>query len=434
MSQTIQIKKSHRLFERAKQVIPGGVNSPARSCQAVGAMPVFIKGADGAYIHDVDGESYIDYVCSWGPMVLGHKHPQVMEAMEHALAHGISFGAPCPGEVEMAELICKSVESIEMIRMVNSGTEATMSALRLARAYTKKSMIIKFDGCYHGHADSLLIKAGSGLATLGIASSAGVPEELAKLTLSLPYNDLDAVKKTFKEKKDIAAIILEPIVGNAGLILPQPGFLEGLRELCTANGALLIFDEVMTGFRVARGGAQELYKIKPDLTCLGKIIGGGLPVGAYGGKKEIMKMISPEGDVYQAGTLSGNPLAMAAGLAQLKVLQSPLPYKMLEANTNRLAEGLKNLAEKAEYKKFNMQIAHVTGMITVFFTKEEVTDFEKAKTSNLDIFAKVWHSLMQNGIYWPPSQFEAAFLSTVHSKQNIDDTVKAFETALSKLN
>jgi glutamate-1-semialdehyde 2,1-aminomutase len=433
MSQTIQIKKSHRLFERAKQVIPGGVNSPARSCQAVGAMPVFIKSADGAYIHDVDGETYIDYVGSWGAIILGHRHPQVMEAIEYALAHGTSFGAPCPAEVEMAELICKTMPSIEMIRMVNSGTEATMSALRLARAYTKKSIIIKFDGCYHGHSDSLLVKAGSGLATLGIASSPGVPEELIKLTISLPYNNLEVVRKAFKDKKDIAAIIVEPIVGNAGLILPQPGFLEGLREICTANGALLIFDEVMTGFRVALGGAQEIYKIKPDLTCLGKVIGGGLPVGAYGGRKEIMQMIAPAGDVYQAGTLSGNPLAMAAGLAQLKVLQSPLAYKMLETNTGRLAEGLKSLADKPSGKKVNMQVVHTTGMITVFFTKEEVIDFEKAKTSNLDVFAKVWRVLMQHGVYWPPSQFEAAFLSTVHSKEDIDNTIKAFETALSQI-
>jgi glutamate-1-semialdehyde 2,1-aminomutase len=433
MSQTIHIKKSHRLFERAKLIIPGGVNSPARSCQAVGAVPVFIKSADGPYIHDVDGETYIDYVGSWGPMILGHRHPQVMEALENALAFGTSFGAPCAAEVEMAELICKSMENIEMVRMVSSGTEATMSAIRLARAYTKKSTIVKFDGCYHGHADSLLIKAGSGLATLGIASSAGVPEELAKLTVSLPFNDLDAVKKTFKEKKDIAAVILEPIVGNSGLILPQPGFLEGLRELCTANGALLIFDEVMTGFRVALGGAQQLYKIKPDLTCLGKIIGGGLPVGAFGGRKDIMEMVAPLGDVYQAGTLSGNPLAMAAGVAQLKVLQSPLPYKRLEASTARLAEGLNKLVEKADAKKVNMQVAYVTGMITVFFTKEKVTDFEKAKTCDLEVFSKVWHVLMQNGIYWPPSQFEAAFLSVVHSKENIDNTIKAFETAISQL-
>ena len=346
MSEAVQIKKSHRLFERAKQVIPGGVNSPARACVAVGANPVFIKSADGAYLHDVDGETYIDYVGSWGPMILGHRHPYVMEAIEHAIAHGTSFGAPCPAEVELAELVCKTVDSIEMVRMVNSGTEATMSAIRLARAYTKKSIIIKFDGCYHGHGDSFLINAGSGLATLGIASSPGVPEEIAKLTVSIPYNNLDAVKNTFKEHKDIAAVILEPIVGNAGLILPKDGFLEALRDLCTKHNTLLIFDEVMTGFRVARGGAQELYKIKPDLTCLGKIIGGGLPVGAYGGTKEIMEMIAPQGKVYQAGTLSGNPLAMAAGVAQLNYCKSPLTYKMLESNTNRLADGLKAIKSK----------------------------------------------------------------------------------------
>ncbi len=429
MSETVQIKKSHRLFERAKQVIPGGVNSPVRSFLAVGTTPIFIKSADGAYLYDVDGETYVDYVGSWGPMVLGHRHPHVMEALEHALAHGTSYGAPCPDEVEIAELICKTMPSIEMVRMVNSGTEATMSAVRLARAYTKKSTIIKFNGCYHGHGDSFLIEAGSGLATLGIANSPGVPESIAKLTISLPYNNLDAVKKAFKEQKDIAAIILEPIVGNAGLIMPKPGFLEGLRELCTANDAVLIFDEVMTGFRVAKGGAQELYKIKPDLTCLGKIIGGGLPVGAYGGKKEIMEMIAPSGKVYQAGTLSGNPLAMAAGLAQLELLQSPLSYKMLETNTNRLAEGLKAIKSK----KVPLQIVHTTGMITVFFTKEPVIDLETAKTSDLDMFAKVWRHLIHNGIYWPPSQFEAAFLSTVHSKHDIDKTIQAFETAIAQL-
>ena len=429
MAETVQIKKSHRYFERAKQVIPGGVNSPARSFTAVGGHPVFIKSADGAYLYDVDGETYVDYVGSWGPMILGHKHPHVMEAIEEALARGTSFGAPCLAEVEIAELICKMMPNIEMVRMVNSGTEATMSALRLARAYTKKDIIIKFNGCYHGHADSLLIEAGSGLATLGIASSPGVPEVLAKLTISLPYNNLEAVQKAFKEHKDIAAVILEPIVGNAGLIKPKPEFLEGLRELCTKHDALLIFDEVMTGFRVAPGGAQELYKIKPDLTCLGKIIGGGLPVGAYGGKKEIMEMIAPVGKVYQAGTLSGNPLAMAAGLAQLQLLQSPLTYKMLETNTNRLVEGLKAIKSK----KIPLQVAHVNGMITVFFTKEPVIDLETAKTSNLDTFAKVWRHLIQNGIYWPPSQFEAAFLSTVHSKADIDKTIEAFETAVSNL-
>jgi glutamate-1-semialdehyde 2,1-aminomutase len=429
MSETVQIKKSHRLFERAKQVIPGGVNSPARSCSAVGCSPIFIKSADGAHLHDVDGESYVDYVGSWGPMILGHRHPYVMEAIEHALAHGTSFGAPCAAEVEIAELICKTINSIEMVRMVNSGTEATMSALRLARAYTNKSILIKFDGCYHGHGDSFLINAGSGLATLGIASSPGVPEEIAKLTISLPYNNLEAVTKAFKEHKDIAAIIVEPIVGNAGLILPKPKFLEGLRELCTTNGALLIFDEVMTGFRVSKGGAQELYKIKPDLTCLGKIIGGGLPVGAYGGKKEIMEMIAPVGKVYQAGTLSGNPLAMAAGLAQLKLLQSPFTYKMLESNTNRLVEGLKAIKSK----KIPLQVAHTNGMITVFFTKEPVTDLESAKSSDTEMFAKVWRHLLKEGIYWPPSQFEAAFMSTVHSKQDIDKTIQSFETAIANL-
>ncbi len=429
MSQPIQIKKSLRLFERAKEVIPGGVNSPVRACIAVNSSPIFIKSADGAYLHDVDGDSYIDYIGSWGPMILGHKHPDVMQALEDALARGTSYGAPCPGEVEMAELVCKIMPSIEMVRMVNSGTEATMSAIRLARAYTEKSAIVKFTGCYHGHGDSFLIEAGSGLATLGITSSPGVPESLAKLTISLPFNNLEAVQAIFKERKDIAAIILEPIVGNAGLILPKPGFLEGLRELCTANGALLIFDEVMTGFRVSRGGAQEMYKIKPDLTCLGKVIGGGLPVGAYGGKKEIMQMIAPLGKVYQAGTLSGNPLAMAAGLAQLRQLQSALPYKILEANTNRLAEGLKAIKSK----KTPIQVVHTTGMITVFFTKETVLDFESAKTCNLESFAKVWRHLLQEGVYWPPSQFEAAFLSTVHSKQDIDHTIKAFETAISAL-
>ncbi len=430
MPDTIQIKKSHRLFERAKQVIPGGVNSPVRSCLAVGGTPTFIKSADGAYLHDVDGDTYIDYVGSWGPMVLGHRHPHVMEALEHALQHGTSYGAPCPAEVELAELVCKTMPNIEMVRMVNSGTEATMSAVRLARAYTNKSTILKFNGCYHGHGDSFLVEAGSGLATLGLANSPGVPESIAKLTISVSYNNLDAVKKAFAEHKDIAAIILEPVVGNAGLILPKPEFLEGLRELCTTNDALLIFDEVMTGFRVSKGGAQELYKIKPDLTCLGKIIGGGLPVGAYGGKKEIMEMIAPSGKVYQAGTLSGNPLAMAAGLAQLRILQSPLTYKMLESNTNRLADGLKAIKSN---KKFPIQVAHVTGMITVFFTKEPVIDLETAKTCDTEAFAKVWRHLLQNGVYWPPSQFEAAFMSTVHSKQDIDKTIEAFEKALGEL-
>lgn len=409
--------------------MPGGVNSPARSCKAVESDPVFIGRADGAYLYDVDGESYIDYVGSWGPMILGHKHPRVHEAIEDALQRGTSYGAPCVAEVQLAELVCQLVKSIEMVRMVNSGTEATMSAIRLARAFTKKSTIIKFDGCYHGHADSFLVKAGSGLATLGISSSPGVPEALSKLTVSLPYNDLGEVKKAFETNQDIAAVIVEPIVGNAGLILPEKGYLEGLSELCTKNGALLIFDEVMTGFRVARGGAQELYGIKPDLTCLGKIIGGGLPVGAYGGRRDIMEMVAPLGSVYQAGTLSGNPLAMAAGYAQLKALESPLVYEVLDKKTKQLAEGLKQLSSK----KVPMQVASATGMLTVFFTKNPVTDFASAQASDTATFAKVWKMLLQKGVYWPPSQYEAAFISIVHSKQDIEQTVKAFEDSISKL-
>lgn len=409
--------------------MPGGVNSPARSCKAVESDPIFIGRADGAYVYDVDGDSYIDYVGSWGPMILGHKHPRVHEAIEDALQRGTSYGAPCVAEVQLAELVCQLVKSIEMVRMVNSGTEATMSAIRLARAFTKRSTVVKFDGCYHGHADSFLVKAGSGLATLGISSSPGVPEALSKLTVSLPYNDLGEVKKAFETNQDIAAVIVEPIVGNAGLILPEKGYLEGLSELCTKNGALLIFDEVMTGFRVARGGAQELYGIKPDLTCLGKIIGGGLPVGAYGGRRDIMEMVAPLGSVYQAGTLSGNPLAMAAGYAQLKALESPLVYEVLDKKTKQLAEGLKQLSSK----KMPLQVASVTGMLTVFFTKNPVTDFASAQASDTATFAKVWKMLLQKGVYWPPSQYEAAFISLVHSKQDIEQTIKAFEDSISKL-
>lgn len=429
MTQTVHISKSRRLFDRAKQVIPGGVNSPVRSLKAVDSDPLFIARADGAYLFDVDGDSYIDYVGSWGPMILGHRHPRVLEAIEDALQHGTSYGAPCPAEVQLAELICALMKSIEMIRMVNSGTEATMSAIRLARAFTKKSIVVKFDGCYHGHGDSFLVKAGSGLATLGISSSLGVPDGLAKLTISLPFNDLDAVKKCFESKDDIAAVIVEPIVGNAGLILPEKGFLEGLKELCTKHGALLIFDEVMTGFRVARGGAQELYGIKPDLTCLGKIIGGGLPVGAYGGRRDLMEMVAPLGNVYQAGTLSGNPLAMAAGIAQLKTLESPLIYEVLDKRTKLLAEGLRQLSSK----KVPLQVTSVTGMLSVFFTKTPVTDFASAQSSDTALFAKVWRTLLQKGIYWPPSQYESAFVSAVHSKQDIDQTVKAFEESIAKL-
>lgn len=421
--------KSHALFERAQKVIPGGVNSPVRACLSVDSSPLFIERADGAFMFDVDGNSYIDYVGSWGAMILGHRHPRVLEAIEDALYASTSFGAPTRAEVEMAELVSRLVPSMEMVRMVNSGTEACMSALRLARAFTGRSMLIKFDGCYHGHADSFLIKAGSGLATLGISSSPGVPEELAKMTLSLPYNDLSAVEKAFKDHPDkIAAVFIEPIIGNAGLILPGDNYLSGLSKLCTANGALLVFDEVMTGFRVALGGAQARYSIKPDLTCLGKVIGGGLPVGAYGGRKDVMEKIAPQGNVYQAGTLSGNPLAMSAGLAQLKAMQTPGTYERLEEKTAMLASGIEEIIKKT---KTSASVVHVCGMICLFFSNKPVDDFESAKTCDTKKFAQFWQELAKKGIYWPPSQFESAFVSLEHGKNEIDATLTAIKEILS---
>lgn len=419
--------RSQRLFERAKKVMPGGVNSPARACRAVDSDPVFIARADGPYLIDIDDTEYLDYVLSWGPMILGHRHPRLLEAFETALSHGTSYGAPCKDEVELAELVSELLPSMEMVRMVNSGTEACMSAIRLARAFTRRDMIIKFDGCYHGHADGFLVKAGSGLATHGISSSPGVPEEITKLTVSIPFNDLDAVTKAFQENKDeIAAVIIEPIVGNAGLINPNEGYLEGLRELCTKHKALLIFDEVMTGFRVAKGGAQRLFNVTPDLTCLGKIIGGGMPVGAYGGRRDIMEMVAPQGSVYQAGTLSGNPLAMAAGLAQLKVLRSEKIYGELKENTEKLVDGIKNAIKE---HGVNATVSHTCGMLTVFFAKNEVTNFEEAQKADTEMFAKVWKELLNQGVYWPPSQFEAAFLSTMHTKRIIEQTIEAFDKA-----
>ena len=423
--------KSEALYERARAVIPGGVNSPARAMKAVESDPLFIARADGAYLFDVDGGEYIDYVGSWGPMILGHRHPRVLAAIESELRNGTSYGAPCRLEVEMAELVGKLVPSMEMVRMVNSGTEATMSALRLARAYTGKKRLIKFDGCYHGHGDSFLVKAGSGLATLGISSSPGVPEEFSSLTVSIPYNDVDALNEAFEKHDDIAAVIFEPVVGNAGVILPEQKFLKALRELTEANKALLICDEVMTGFRVALGGAQQMYDIKPDLTCLGKIIGAGLPVGAYGGKKEIMERVAPSGDVYQAGTLSGNPLAMAAGLAQLQALREKPPYEKLTKITDKLAEKIAEAASSARGPK--VTINHVCGMISVFITDEKVVDFDSAAKSDTTLFGKLWRALLEEGVYWPPSQFEAAFPSTMHSDKEIDATAKAFEAAFKSL-
>ncbi|HEY9793155.1 MAG TPA: glutamate-1-semialdehyde 2,1-aminomutase [Candidatus Obscuribacterales bacterium] len=421
--------KSDNWFERAQKVMPGGVNSPVRSCKAVGATPVFMHRADGANIWDIDGNQYLDYCGSWGAMIMGHRFHRVQEALELALINGTSFGAPTPTEAEMAELVCKLMPSIEMVRMVNSGTEATMSAIRLARAFTKRDMIIKFDGCYHGHGDSFLIKAGSGLATLGISSSPGVTEEVAKLSISVAYNDLSAVEKAFKEHKDkIAAIIVEPIAANAGLLMPDENYLSGLREIATKHGALLIFDEVITGFRVALGGAQAKYNVKPDLTCLGKIIGGGLPVGAYGGRKDIMQMVAPLGDVYQAGTLSGNPMAMAAGVAQLRSLEQMKPHAALEQTTQRLATGIQEIAKKA---KTQVQVPHTTGLLCVFFTKAEVKDFATAQKADTERFANFWKAMLKHGVYWPPSQFECAFVSAEHSKRDIDNTLAAVEAALS---
>ncbi len=428
---TADTAKSEKLFERAQKVIPGGVNSPVRALKAVGANPIFMQRGDGAWLYDVDGNAYVDYIGSWGPMILGHRNPRVLESLEETLINGTSFGTPSPGEVELAELITTLMPSIEMVRLVNSGTEATMSATRLARAYTKRDLIIKFDGCYHGHFDSFLVKAGSGLATNSIASSPGVPEELIKLTLSLPYNDLASVEKAFKEHKDkIAAVIVEPIAANCGLILPDEKFLSGLRDLTSKHGALLIFDEVITGFRVALGGAQAKYKIKADLTCLGKIIGGGLPVGAYGGKKEIMELVAPVGQVYQAGTLSGNPLATAAGLAQLRSLIAPNAYEILEQKTKRLSDGLTELIKKA---KLSAHIVYTTGMLCLFFHKGEITDFEATQKCDTEKFANLWKALIKKGIYWPPSQFETAFISLEHGKAEIEQTLAAFEESFNHL-
>jgi glutamate-1-semialdehyde 2,1-aminomutase len=413
------MKTSHSeaWFERADARIPGGVNSPVRAFRSVGGVPRFIARGEGSRIFDVDGNSYIDYVCSWGPLLLGHRPPAVLDALREALETGTSFGAPTGGEVELAELIAKAVPSIEMVRLVNSGTEATMSALRLARGFTGRDLTIKFEGCYHGHVDSLLVKAGSGMATLGIADTAGVPREFAETTIALPFNSIAAVEKAFTERGDkIAAVIVEPVVGNMGCVPPVPGFLEALRELTTRRGALLIFDEVMTGFRVALGGAQQLFGIQPDLTTLGKIIGGGLPLAAYGGRAEIMRKIAPLGPVYQAGTLSGNPLAVAAGLATLRYLMAhPEVYETLEARS----------AQLCAWTPPGVTINRVGSMFTLFFTPGPVTDWDSAKRSDTARFAKFFHFMLERGVYLAPSQFEAGFVSVAHSEQDIRATVEA---------
>jgi glutamate-1-semialdehyde 2,1-aminomutase len=412
---------SAALFRRAQQVTPGGVNSPVRAFRSVGGEPFFVARAEGPRIWDADGNAYLDYVLSWGPLILGHAHPAVVRAVCDAAARGTSYGAPTEAEVLLAELVRELVPSMERVRFVSSGTEATMSAVRLARGFTGRDFILKFDGCYHGHGDSFLVKAGSGVATLGLPNSPGVPAELSKFTLTAPFNDLDAVEAVFRAHAGkVAAVILEPVVGNAGFIPPADGFLEGLRRITTEDGALLIFDEVMTGFRVSRGGAQERFGIAPDLTTLGKVIGGGLPVGAYGGRAEIMDRIAPVGPVYQAGTLSGNPLAMAAGLAQLRILRDENPYPELERKTARLVEGI--LAHAAEHG-VPASGGSLGSMWGVFFAAGPVRDFEQAKTSDVPLFNRFFHGMLDRGVFLAPSQFEAGFTSTAHTDADVEETI-----------
>ncbi len=428
---TLQTEKSRQAFLRAQKVIPGGVNSPVRAFKSVGRDPVFIERGAGARIWDIDGNSYLDYVASWGPLIAGHAHPEVVEALKKAAETGTSYGAPTELETDLTEEVIKAYPAMDMVRMVNSGTEATMSALRLARAVTGRTRIVKFAGCYHGHADALLIKAGSGALTFGVPDSPGVPAQTASTTISARYNDLAGLREIFaREGEDIAAVILEPVAGNMGVVLPEPGFLEGLRELTAESGSLLIFDEVMTGFRVSYGGAQERFKIEPDLTCLGKIIGGGLPVGAYGGKREFMEQIAPRGPVYQAGTLSGNPLAMAAGRATLKILQKPGTYENLEKKTLRLAGGISELAADAGLP---VAVNVIGAMFSVFFTGEKVKDFDSACTSNVEMFACYYRGMLERGVYLAPSQYEAVFPATVHTEADLDFTLEQVRQVLKTL-
>jgi glutamate-1-semialdehyde 2,1-aminomutase len=422
---------SHELFQKAIKHIPGGVNSPVRACKSVGTIPAFIHHADGCMIVDMDGNAYIDYVGSWGPMILGHRHPAVMEAIRNVLERGTSFGAPTDLEIELAQLVIDAVPSIEMIRMVNSGTEATMSAIRLARGVTGRDLIIKFDGCYHGHADALLVSAGSGVATLAIAGSPGVPDAVASQTLSLVYNDSDGfVSIMDRMGEKVAAVIVEPVAGNMGMVPPASGFLETLRSETTRSGSLLIFDEVMTGFRVAHGGAQALYNISPDLTTLGKIIGGGLPVGAYGGKRDIMAEIAPQGPVYQAGTLSGNPLAMAAGIATLEQIKQPGFYASLDTVSEMLINGLTAAIQRTGIKA---RAGRVGSMAGLFFTDKTVRNYDDAKTSDLALFSAFYRGMLEQGIYLAPSQFEALFISAAHGNAHVENTVHAAETVFKGL-
>jgi glutamate-1-semialdehyde 2,1-aminomutase len=427
----MQNSRSQQLFQEAQKSIPGGVNSPVRAFRSVGSDPLFITKASGSRICDADGNEFIDYVGSWGPMILGHCHPQVVDAIKKAVESGSSFGAPTELEITLARMVIEAVPSVEMVRMVSSGTEATMSAIRLARGYTGRDKILKFSGCYHGHADSLLVKAGSGAATFGVPDSPGVPADFAKNTLTAEFNSLDSVKELVKSNKgEIACIIVEPIAGNMGTVPPAEGFLEGLRSICTDEGIVLIFDEVMTGFRVAYGGAQELYGVTPDMTTLGKIIGGGLPVGAFGGKKEIMENLSPSGGVYQAGTLSGNPLAMTAGIETLKLLKRDGFYKELEEKSAYLANGIAKAAKDAGYLIYSTRVG---SMFCAFFTNVEVRDWPTAAACDTRAFAKYFRLMLEQGIYLAPSQFETAFVSIAHSNEDMDKTINAAKKAFSSL-
>ncbi len=425
------VTRSNDLFQRALGLIPGGVNSPVRACKAVGCDPLFIRSGEGCRITDEDGKEYIDYVCSWGPLILGHRPPEVIDSICNVIERGLGFGAPVDLEVELARRVVDAVDSVEMVRMVNSGTEATMSAVRVARGYTRRDIVVKFEGCYHGHGDTFLVAAGSGVATLSIPGSPGVPEAVASRTVALPYND----KETFagfmqSHGKETAAVIVEPVAGNMGLVAPAEGFLELLRETCDRTGALLIFDEVMTGFRLAYGGAQSIYGVRPDLTCFGKIIGGGLPVGAYGGRADIMSMVAPQGPVYQAGTLSGNPVAMAAGIATLDVLKQPGFYERLEQRSASLEEGFKKAARDAGIP---VHVNRMGSMMSLFFTPDPVFDFESAKKSDTGVFSIYYKKMRDLGIYLPPSQFEALFVSAAHGDEEIDQTIRAAAAVMKAL-
>ncbi len=431
VTSTFKTTRSQELFQQAKELMPGGVNSPVRAFKSVGSEPVFIDRAQGAYLWDVDGNQYIDYIGSWGPAIVGHAHPEVLDSLQAAMLKGTSFGAPSVPESILAQMVIDAVPSIEMVRFVNSGTEACLSVLRLARAFTQRDILIKFSGCYHGHGDMFLVQAGSGVATLGLPDSPGVPKSSTANTLTAPYNDLDAVEALFKANPDqVAAVMLEPIVGNAGMIVPEPGFLSGLKALTQKYGALLIFDEVMTGFRIAYGGVQERFGVTPDLTCLGKVIGGGLPVGAYGGRKEIMNMVAPAGPMYQAGTLSGNPLAMAAGMKTLELLKRPGSYEYLDRITAKLYQGLLAAAHDNGHAAVGAQ---VSGMLGLFFTDKPVKSYEDAKTSDLKKFSRFHRGMLERGIYLAPSQFEAGFTSLAHTDQDIDQTIAAARETLKEI-